>query len=158
MSLGPVEMLVVKFPGNQFKGEIIPALRQLVDTSTINIIDIAFVQKDASGTVQAVELDQLAPDEYASFDPLVREISGLFSSADFAELSRQLENNSSAAFMLFENVWATRFHDAVLNAKGEIVMIERIPKAVVDELLAEQPEASTMPLPSQTESIEQPQM
>jgi hypothetical protein len=62
------------------------------------------------------------------------------------------------AFMLFENVWATTFRDAVLNANGEIVMIERIPKAVIDELLAGEPETATQPLPSPTGSIEQPQM
>lgn len=138
MSLGPVEELVVKFPGNQFKGEILPALQELVDSGTVRIIDIAFVHKDADGNVSTVELNDLPPDEYAAFDPLVEAISGYFAPEDFAELSRQLENDSSAAFMLFENTWATRFRDAVLRAKGEIVVLERIPKAVIDELVAEQ--------------------
>jgi uncharacterized membrane protein len=156
MSLGPVEMLVIKFPGNRFKGEIVPELQQLIDTGIVRIIDIAFVHKDAKGDVTTVELDDLDPDEYADFDPLVAEVTGFFSDNDFLELSRQLENNSSAAFMLFENTWATRFRDAVLNANGEIVVIERIPKAVIDELLAELP-VTTMPV-SQQDSTAQPPM
>ncbi len=160
MSLGPVEELVVKFPGNRFKGEIIPALHQLIDTGIVRIIDIAFVQKDANGAVTTIELDELPPDEYAEFDPLVGTIGSYFSPEDFAELSRQLANNSSAAFLLFENTWATRFRDAVLNAKGEIVVLERIPKVVIDQLIAEQAviaeqAAGSMP---QQETAEQPPM
>jgi uncharacterized membrane protein len=159
MSLGPVEMLVVRFPGDHFTGDIVPALRQLVDSGTVRIIDIAFVHKDATGKVQPVELDDLAPDEYINFDPMVGEITGIFSPADFEELSRQLENNSSAVFLLFENTWATRFRDAVLNAGGEIVQIERIPKQTIDELLADQLDTASMPMNSPAESsIQQPQM
>jgi hypothetical protein len=50
--------------------------------------------------------------------------------------SQGLENDSSGAIMLFENAWATRFRDALLNANGELVLNERIPKAVIDELVA----------------------
>jgi hypothetical protein len=148
MSLGPVEELVVKFPGNEFKGEIVPALQELVDSGTVRIIDIAFVHKDADGNVSTVELNDLSPEEYATFDPLVEAISGYFSPEDFAELSSQLENDSSAAFMLFENTWATKFRDAVLRARGEIVVLERIPKAVIDELVAEQGEVAIPPTDS----------
>jgi Family of unknown function (DUF6325) len=154
MSLGPVEELVVKFPGNQFKGEIIPALHRLIDTGIVRVIDIAFVHKDANGKLTTVELDDLPPDEYAEFDPLVGSISGYFSAEDFLEQSHELENNSSAAFLLFENTWATEFRDAVLNANGEILVLERIPKAAIDELIAEQA-ATTMPQP---DTMAQPPM
>jgi uncharacterized membrane protein len=154
MSLGPVEELVVKFPGNQFKGEIIPELHRLIDTGIVRVIDIAFVHKDANGQVTTVELDDLPPDEYSEFDPLVESISGYFSEEDFIEQSRELENNSSAAFLLFENTWATEFRDAVLRAKGEILVLERIPKAVIDELSAEQ---AARPMP-QPDTMAQPPM
>jgi hypothetical protein len=55
---------------------------------------------------------------------------------DARQLSAGLENNSSGAIMLFENTWATRFRDAMLNANGELVLNERIPKAIIDELVA----------------------
>ena len=69
MSLGPVEELVVKFPGNQFKGEIIPALHQLIDTGIVRIIDIAFVHKDEGGNVTNIELDERRTSELTGIAP-----------------------------------------------------------------------------------------
>ena len=119
MALGPVELLVIKFPGNEFRGEIAPALRELVENGTIRIIDLLFIKKDADGTVTANELMDLAPDLYEIFDPLVSDIEGLLADDDVQALAGALENNSSAGVLLFENVWATRFRDAVLNAHGQ---------------------------------------
>jgi Family of unknown function (DUF6325) len=136
MALGPVELLVVKFPGNEFRGEIAPALRELVEHGTIRIIDLLFVKKDAEGTVTATELADLAPDLYAVFDPLVSDIAGLLADDDVQALAGALENDSSAGVLLFENVWATRFRDAVLNANGQLILSERIPRSVIEEVAA----------------------
>ena len=46
-----------------------------------------------------------------------------------------LEPDSSIGLMLFENSWATRFQEAVVRARGELVLNERIPRAVVQELV-----------------------
>ncbi len=46
MQLGPVEYVVIAFPGSQFTGEIAPALADLIDAGTIRVIDLAFVSKD----------------------------------------------------------------------------------------------------------------
>jgi uncharacterized membrane protein len=136
MALGPVELLVVKFPGNEFRGEIAPALRELVENGTIRIIDLLFIKKDADGTVTANELMDLAPDLYEIFDPLVSDIEGLLADDDVQALAGALENNSSAGVLLFENVWATRFRDAVLNANGQLVLSECIPRSVIEAVAA----------------------
>jgi hypothetical protein len=136
MPLGPVELLVIKFPGNQFKGEIVPALRELVESGLIRIVDLLFVKKDAAGAVTAVELNDFEPDTYALLDPLVADIEGLLAEDDVQHFAEMLEPNSSVGMMLFENAWATRFRDAVLNANGELVLNERIPHAVVEQLVA----------------------
>ena len=136
MSLGPVELLVVKFPGNHFKGEIMPALKELVDTDLIGIIDIMLAVTDEDGNVSAVEISD-DTDAYAVLAPVVKDIQGLLTPADIEALGKQLGPNSSAAVMLFENKWATKFRDAVLNADGELVMLERIPKQVLDAMLEE---------------------
>ncbi len=57
--LGPVELLFVEFPGNQFSGEIAPALQELVQAGTIRVIDLVFVAKDADGNVAGIELEDL---------------------------------------------------------------------------------------------------
>jgi uncharacterized membrane protein len=136
MALGPVELLVIKFPGNEFRGEIAPALRELVENGTIRIIDLLFIKKDADGKVTANELMDLAPDVYTIFDPLVSDIEGLLADDDVQALSGALENNSSAGVLLFENVWATRFRDAVVNANGQLILSERIPRSVIEAVTA----------------------
>jgi len=140
MSLGPVEYMVIEFPGNQFKGEIIPALREVVDKGVIRIIDLVFVRKDEQGNVSVMELDDLQKDAADAFAPLAREASTLFAEEDVRKVSEVMEKNSSVALLLFEHLWATRFRDAVLAADGRLIAGERIPKEVVDAALAWKPE------------------
>lgn len=137
MSLGPIEMLVVKFPGNRFSGEIIPALAELVENGTVRIVDLLFAVKNKQGDVKVLEFGDLDPDIFGQWDPLVSDVTPMLNEDDARELTASLENNSSAALLLFENTWATRFVDAVSNARGEVVVNERIPRAVVQELTAE---------------------
>ena len=137
MAVGPIELLVVKFPGNQFKGEIAPALQELVRNGTIRIIDLIFAIKDEEGTLAIVELNALGDETLAVFEPEPSELSGSLTEDDARTLSGGLENNSSAAILLFENTWATKFVDAMRNANGELILIERVPRVVIDELIAE---------------------
>lgn len=136
MSLGPVEILVVKFPGNQFTGEIAPALRDLVDAGTIRIIDLVFVSKDADGSLGAFEIQDLGEEEQASYNAVTDFEAPMMTTDDIERLGATLEDNSSAAIMLFENVWATKFRDAMVNAGGELVLNERIPRTVIEEVAA----------------------
>ena len=136
MDIGPVEILVVSFPDSQFTGEIAPALAELVETGTIRVIDLVFITKSADGEVLGVELSDLDEATGAAFRPHVEEPSGMLSDEDIAHLGAELKPNSSAAILLFEHVWATRFRDAVLGSGGELVASIRIPKEVVDEVLA----------------------
>jgi Family of unknown function (DUF6325) len=135
VSFGPIEVLVLRFPGNQFKGEIVPALAELVDSGTIRIIDAIVAKKDADGSITVVEIDQLGPDE-ASLGGVVDDSTEWLTEEDAERLTANIPPNSAAAIMLFENTWATRFVEAVANANGEVVLNERIPRAVVEELIA----------------------
>jgi hypothetical protein len=136
VSLGPIEFLALKFPGNEFRGEILPALTDLIEADTIRIVDLLFVQKATDGAVRVIEVADLGQDDYAAFEQVVSNVSGLLGNEDAQMVANALEPNSSAALMLFENVWATRFADAVANAKGEVILNERIPRAILDEMVA----------------------
>jgi len=136
MNVGPVDIIVVSFPGNQFTGEIAPALAELVEAGTIRVIDLVFVSKSADGEIVGIELSDLDESTSAAFQPHVEEPSGLLSDEDIADLGEDLAPNSSAAILLFEHVWATKFRDALLGAGGELVASIRIPKEVVDEVVA----------------------
>ena len=137
MALGPIELLVVKFPGNQFKGEIAPALQELVENGTIHVIDLIFAIKDEEGTLAVLELNDLGDEKLAVIAPVESELSGTLTEDDARSLTGGLENNSSAAIMLFENTWAARFAEALRGANAELILNERIPRVVIDELIAE---------------------
>jgi translation initiation factor IF-2 len=137
MSVGPIEYLVVAFPGNKFKGEIVPALADLVESETIRILDLVFILKDEEGNVAALELSELDDDDEAAGMTDVAEVErGLLNEEDIQLAADALEDNSSAALLVFENVWATRFAEAVRNAGGVLVANERIPYDIVEAAMA----------------------
>jgi translation initiation factor IF-2 len=137
MSIGPIEYLVVSFPGNKFKGEIIPALAELVENETIRILDLVFIAKDEEGNVAAVELAELGEGHEAAAMADISEIdAGLLNEDDVQLAAEALDNNSSAGLLVFENVWAARFAEAVRNADGQLVANERIPYDIVQAALA----------------------
>lgn len=136
MGIGPVEYMVVAFPGNKFKGEIGPALQELVDAGTIRIIDLAFVHKDANGDVVGVELEDEGSDVFQAFHAITAERGGLINDDDMMDIGEALDPDSSAAILVWEDVWATRFKEAVIGAGGVLVDIQRIPYEIVDAALA----------------------
>src|ERR687898_723782 len=103
MSLGPVEMIVIKFPGNKFTGEITPALADLVDKGLIQIIDLLFVAKAEDGTVLVEEIANLGDDEYAQFEAVVTDVNGMLNEEEAQRFAGMLEPNSSAGLLLFEH-------------------------------------------------------
>jgi hypothetical protein len=129
--IGPVDYLIVAFPGNKFRGEIAPALGDLVEAGTIRIIDVAFVGKDAEGNVAAFELTDIDPDVREGFEKAGVEVNGLFNEDDLAAAGEELEPNSSAALLVWENVWAQNVAQAMRDAGGEVLDFERIPHEVV---------------------------
>jgi uncharacterized membrane protein len=136
MDIGPVEILVVGFPDNQFTGEIAPALEELVLTGQIRVIDLVFVTKDDAGDILGIELSDLDEVTSSAFRPHVEEPSGLLSDEDIADLGEDLAPGSSAAILLFEHMWATRFRDALLDSGGELIASIRLPKEDVDAVVA----------------------
>src|SRR3954451_4349556 len=129
--IGPVEYIVVGFPGSQFKGEISPALGDLVDAGTIRIIDIAFASKDENGDLVAFELSDLDPSVQNALGKLGAEPSGLFNEEDLMAVAETLEPGSSAAVLAWENVWAKGVAAAIRNAGGELYGYDRVPHEVI---------------------------
>jgi uncharacterized membrane protein len=129
--LGPVDYLIVAFPGNEFRGEIAPALAELVEAGTIRIIDLAFVGKDTDGEVVAFELTDLDPEVREGFEKAGIEVSGLFNEDDLMSAGEELEPNSSAALLVWENVWARDVAQKMRDAGGEVLDFERLPHEVV---------------------------
>jgi uncharacterized membrane protein len=131
----PVDLVLLGFPGNKFTGDVAPALADLVSSGTVRILDLVFITKDADGNVAGVELDQLG-DVAAGFEDVDGEVSGLLTDEDIAAAGEELDLNSSAALLMFENTWASKFVSAVRAANGELIAHERIPVAAFEEFLA----------------------
>jgi len=131
--IGPVDVAVIAFDGNDFNGEIAPALADLQASGTVNVIDLAFVRKDADGSTAIVEV---ADDDAASaFDRIADSQFDLLSEADLIDLARGLEPASSAMVVVWENSWAARFASAVRQSHGRVAMLERIPHENVERAI-----------------------
>jgi hypothetical protein len=130
----PVDLVLLGFPGNQFTGDIAPALRDLVSSGTVRILDLVFISKDADGNVAGVELSDLG-EAGAAFDDVDGEINELLTEEDIEAAGEELEPNSSAALLMFENTWAGRLATAIREANGEVLAYERIPRDAMQEFL-----------------------
>ncbi len=134
MAVGPCDLIVVKFPGNKFRGEIAPALAALMEKGTIRVIDALFAIKDEKGDLTVLELKDVDGDGVADVISVV-EVRGAIGPEDVDLAAEALEPNSSALLLLFENTWAAEITQAMRDADGELVFSERIPAAVVEQAL-----------------------
>ena len=136
MAIGPDEILEFVFPGTQFTGEVAPALGELVESGLVRVIDLVFVTKGADGEVVGIELSDVDDATSAAFGQHVGEPSGVLADEDIADLGEELPPNSSAAILVVEHLWATRFRDAIANSGGELVASIRIPQEVMEAVTA----------------------
>lgn len=132
IEMGPIDYLLVEWPGRQPNGEVAPHLVDLVDRGLIRILDLAFVAKDEDGTVAGLELSDLG-DGAAELEVFEGASSGLLSDDDLTEAAAALEAGTSAALLVFENTWAAPFAAAVRRSGGQLVASGRIP---VEDVLA----------------------
>src|ERR1700751_3845067 len=107
MSLGPVEYVILGFPGNQFTGQIVPELAKLIDNRLVRTIDLNFIMKDAAGGMEE----------------------------DVAHAPLSLEPNTSAVLIIWEDTWAAPFAQAVRNANGVILEVARIPREIIEQAM-----------------------
>ena len=135
MTYGPIDFIAIEFKTDQLTGESLPALLELVKKKIIRVIDLVIILKEQDGSYQVLEMEELAPDILAIFDPLEIDISGIIQVEDIEVIAEAMEANTTAALLLFENLWAIKFGEAVLRASGRMVMYDRIPFEVVNETL-----------------------
>jgi hypothetical protein len=129
---GPIDYLLVEWPGRQPKGEVAPHLIDLVERGLIRILDLTFIRKEEDGSVSAIEITDVGGEvaELAVFEGAA---SGLLSPDDVGEAGAVLEPGTSAALLVYENVWAAPLAAAVRQSGGELVASGRIP---IEDVLA----------------------
>jgi Family of unknown function (DUF6325) len=136
MAYGPVELLVIQADKSAPVGVIVEGLRELIELDAIRIIDLAFVQTDASGRVTASELADLDEAAYKAVGPLIAEVTGLVSEGDLVELGDALEPSSEAMVLLIEHRWPQRLDDGARESGSRVVLHLRVPRETVVEVLA----------------------
>ena len=135
MTYGPVDFLALEFKTDQLTGKSLEALIELIENKIIRLIDLVLILKDEEGQYQVLEMEELEPDVLAVFDPIEMEISGLIQVEDIELIAEAMENNTTAALLMFENLWAIKFGEAVTEASGRMLMFDRIPFEVVNEMV-----------------------
>ena len=129
--MGPVDYVVIEFPGNRMTGEGFPILLDLVESGIIRILDLLFIRKESDGSVAALDLKDFGDEvDLTLFEGVS---SGLLGEDDIEEAANALEPNSSAGILIYENVWAAPFARAMRRSGGQLVASGRIP---VQALLA----------------------
>ena len=137
MGLGPIEVVVVGFPGSEFNGGILPALADVVERDIVSIVDCLLITKDEQGNVEFVEIEEVgSDDDVARLGELVQGVNGLLSDEDIDAFAEALEPGDSAAALVFEHTWAKPFRDAVVGSGGVMIANVRVPGVIADEVLA----------------------
>ncbi len=133
--LGPIDYLIVEFPGNQMTGEGLSILVDLVDRGTIRILDLVFVRKDADGSTDVVAIADFDGDGTLDLAVFHGASSGLLDDSDVADASAALEPDTSAAILLYENRWAAPFAAALRRGGAQLVARGPIPMDALLESL-----------------------
>lgn len=129
VNVGPVDYMVVAFPAGRadFSGEMAAELKALIKSNTVRVLDLLLVTKGPDGSVEASELREADDSEVGQLRALEADLAVLLAEEDVTEIGRVLEPGSTAAVLVWENVWATPFGSAVRRSGGQLVASGRIP-------------------------------
>jgi hypothetical protein len=133
-TIGPVDVATILFEGNQFNGDVAPALAQLHESGTARVLDLAFVRRDLDGSASIVEVDDADVGE--AFERATGEQFTLLNDHDLEDIAVSLEPGSSALVIVWENTWLARFATAVRESRGQVLAQERIPRENVLRAIA----------------------
>jgi Family of unknown function (DUF6325) len=137
--LGPVDYLIVEFPAgtSNFTGEMAAELLALVDAGTIRVIDILILTKNDAGTVDAMELSDIA--DLGPLQALETELAELLAADDVEHLAAAMDPGSTAGVLIWENLWAAPFASAARRSGGQLIATGRIPiQAIIASIEADE--------------------
>jgi Family of unknown function (DUF6325) len=132
---GPIDFLLLEFPGESPTGAAGDALRDLVERGLVRIYDLLLIRKSEDGAISGVELTDVSQEGMGGFTAFAGARSGLLTDDDLREASDAMKPGTAAALVVYENTWAIPFVRAALDAGAELIASERIPGPVVMEAL-----------------------
>jgi hypothetical protein len=140
---GPLQMFAFGFPGNEFNGQILPALDEARQKGIIRFIDYMFVAKDDDGNLIEVEGSDLGDAEMIDLGAGIGALMGFgaageeganvgyregeeaviengfgFTYEDMDRIADDIPNNSSALIMIIEHLWAKDLKQQLLDSNA----------------------------------------
>ena len=136
-AVGPIDYLAIELPSARMRGEGLAAIVDLVDRGIIRVLDLRAVTREADGTFTAVAITDLDNDGTLDLAVFEGVESGMLDDDDLRQAAELIEPGKVVALLLYENTWASKVADAVAEQNGEVLVYERIPRAAIEELVAE---------------------
>ncbi|MFD6860499.1 DUF6325 family protein [Rhodococcus sp. NPDC060090] len=134
VSLGPVEMVVLSFPGTQIDAAVTAAFAEVIDGGYATILDLIYLSKDADGTLSQIEIDE--PLSETGLDGITVDPLGLVSDEDLDVVRSSMEPNTSAVVIVYEETWARKLAGEVRRAGGEVELHVQVPRDAVEAALS----------------------
>jgi dihydroorotase-like cyclic amidohydrolase len=132
---GPIDFVLIEFPGDRVTGAAATALLDLVDRGIVRVYDLLVVRKDDDGTFSGIDIDDLSADTLGGFTVFSGARSGLLDDDDVARAAEAMKPGTVAALIVYENAWAVPFVAAARDAGGQLVASARIPAQDVMDAL-----------------------
>jgi hypothetical protein len=126
-TMGPIDYLIIEFPGNKMTGEGIPIMLDLVEQGIIRIVDLAYFRKDLDGSITTVKIQDLDDEGARLFEVFEGASTGLLDSEDLTEAANAIEPGNSAGIIMYENRWAAPLAAAWRRGGAQVVAYGRIP-------------------------------
>ncbi|WP_181442415.1 DUF6325 family protein [Streptomyces tateyamensis] len=133
--VGPIDYLVIEFPGSRMTGEGLPLLVDLVERGIIRILDLTLVRKEHDGSVVGLQLADVDGDGELDLAVFEGASSGLLGEEEREQAGSLLQPGDSAAILLYENLWAAPLAAALRRAGAQLVAGGRIPVEQIIEAL-----------------------
>lgn len=146
MAVGPLHVMVFAFDEPNFTGRALAELQKLEDHDVVRLVDLLFVQKDADGNIEALEVEDLDTEAAAVFGDLAGafiDLDGDGQPDDGAiddelwDIAAEIEPGTAAAIVLLEHRWAIGLRDALHDAGGRLVGDAIVPPEELTELSEE---------------------
>ncbi|MBF6398971.1 DUF1269 domain-containing protein [Nocardia cyriacigeorgica] len=134
--LGPVELVVLSFPGPRVDASVTAALAEVVDAGYVTVLDLIYLSMDEAGEVRQIEVDESLGE--TGLDGVTVDPRGLVSDADLDVVRDVMDPGTSAVVIAYEETWARKLAGTVRGAGGEVALHVQIPRDAVDAALSVQ--------------------
>jgi hypothetical protein len=132
---GPIDFVLIEFPGDRLTGASADALMDLVDRGIVRVFDLLVIRKEDDGSFSGIDVSDLSADHVGGFTAFAGARSGLLDDDDVHQAADAMKPGTVAALIVYENAWAVPFVAATLDAGGQLVASARIPAQDVMDAL-----------------------